>query len=152
MVKSELINIIIKCVDITGTFLAVPSCCLINIHEINLHLGRALLINQWPEQMWYNDSELESLSEIMLSFGLCTCLINISSYNDQTVHIPHCDGADLDERDSTQSTCDTQRPPVLPDEWGQHSQSAAALTGASVHEGSSTAAQNITTKFKSGAT
>lgn len=51
----------------------------------------------------------------------------------------HCVGADLDEGNSTQSTCDTQRLPVLPDECGQKSQSAAALTGASVHQGSCTA-------------
>lgn len=62
----------------------------------------------------------------------------------------HCDGADLDEGNSTQSTCDTQRLPVLPDECGQKSKSAAALTGASVHQGSCTATQNIMAKFRSG--
>jgi len=79
---------------------------------------------------------------MMLSFEFCICLLNISSYIKQSIFQSHCDGADLDERNSTQSTCDTQCLPVLPDECGQHSQSATALTGASVHQGSSTATQN----------
>lgn len=60
----------------------------------------------------------------------------------QSIFQPQYHGADLDERNSTQSTCDTQTHPVLPEECGQHRQSAAALTGASVHQESCTATQN----------